>query len=250
MRLRWQQNPEVLSMTRAVLFDLGDTLVGYYKRDAFPAILEACIRRAEAYLQRRGMPVPRWEEVERRVAAEDHEARNFRARPLELRLKRIFSLRVPRGRAYLLPEMCRAFLAPVFALARLYPDALDELAALRKRGLKLGIVSNTPWGSPSSLWYEEVARHGLTAFCDRVTFCRDVGWRKPARPIFDHILHGLGCLPEECVFVGDNPKWDVAGAHRLGMTPVLIDRSGSTNAVDALTIGSLSQLEPLLDEML
>ena len=233
-------------MIRALLFDLGDTLVGYYRRHEFPSILNACLGQTEAYLRKRNLPVPPAQEIERRAQSENFEARNLRVRPLEQRLKRIFSLRLPSARKYLMQEMCRAFLAPIFSMATLYPDTLPALASLKKNGLKIGILSNTPWGSPADLWHGEVARHGLCAFCDKVIFCRDVGWRKPARSIFRHALQRLACLPESCVFVGDNLKWDIEGGRRVGMVPVLIDRSDSVEPVDAPRITSLLELESLL----
>lgn len=233
-------------MIRALLFDLGDTLVGYYRSHEFPPVLEACLGQTEAYLRTRNLPVPPAQEIEQRAQSENHEAKNLRVRPLEQRLKRIFALRLPSSRKYLIQEMCRAFLAPIFSMATLYPDTLPALASLKKNGLKIGIISNTPWGSPADLWHGEVARHGLCAFCDKVIFCRDVGWRKPARVIFQYALQRLACLPESCVFVGDNIKWDIEGPRRVGITPMLIDRTGHTESPAVPTITSLLELESLL----
>jgi putative hydrolase of the HAD superfamily len=48
------------------------------------------------------------------------------------------------------------------------------------------------------------------------------------------------------VFVGDNVKWDVDGAQKVGMTPVLIDRSGQTRESVVPKIASLFELDALL----
>jgi FMN phosphatase YigB (HAD superfamily) len=37
----------------------------------------------------------------------------------------------------------------------------------------------------------------------------------------------FACRPQDCLFVGDHPKWDMVGARRAGMFPVLMDRGGS-----------------------
>ena len=44
---------------------------------------------------------------------------------------------------------------PKFKKGQYYSDSLPVLRELRQWGFKLGIVSNTPWGSPSFLWREE-----------------------------------------------------------------------------------------------
>src|SRR5262249_48078953 len=45
----------------------------------------------------------------------------------------------------------------------------------------------------------------------------EVGWRKPRPVIFRQALSDLGVTAEECLFVGDRPEIDVAGAKWMGM---------------------------------
>lgn len=205
-------------MKEFVLFDLGNTLVSYYELRDFPPILQAAIGEVERFLGAKAEP--------ERVAAEDFEAQDFCVRPLAGRLGRIFpEADWPPNMAL---EACRRFMTPIFALARVYGDVLPTLAALRARGVGTAIVSNTPWGSPAVLWREEMARLGLADAIDVLVFCPDCGWRKPARPIFDHALGKLRATPDRCVFVGDDPRWDIAGPQALGMEAVLIDRRTQT----------------------
>jgi putative hydrolase of the HAD superfamily len=226
---------------RFVLFDLGNTLVRYYSMPTFPALRDEGIARAASVLGRRGIAVDR-DGMSARVAAEDRESPDGAVRPLEDRLIRIFGgvdASWPDG---LTAELCRAFMEPIFAVSGRYDDALPVLATLRRAGLEMGIVSNTAWGSPASLWREEVARHGLSGAVDTVVFCRDCGWRKPAKQIFEHALDLLGAKPGECVFVGDDPRWDVAGPAAVGMDAVLIDRDGGTQ-------GAIATLAELPDRL-
>ncbi len=54
----------------------------------------------------------------------------------------------------------------------------------------------------------------------------DCGWRKPApQPFFAALAH-FEARPEECIFVGDDPRWDVSGAVECGLEAVLLDRYG------------------------
>lgn len=205
-------------MKKFVLFDLGNTLVSYYAIPDFPPILRAAIEEVERFLG----TTAEWE----RVAAENFEAKDCQVRPLEGRLRRIFP-DAPWSKE-LSAEACRRFMRPIFAIARVYDDVLPTLAALKAGGVRTAIVSNTPWGSPAALWREELARLGMADVVDVFVFCPDCGWRKPARQIFDHALGRLGAAPGQCAFVGDDPRWDIAGPQAVGMEAVLIDRRTHT----------------------
>lgn len=229
-------------MKRAVLFDLGGTLVEYYGRSDIPAVVEAAIDEVQACLGERGLLHVPPEEVWRRVAEENHEASDYRVRPLEQRLARVFQLDGTECSAALLEAVCRRFMQPIFARARRYDDAIPTLARLRAEGYRVAIVSNTSWGSPAHLWREEIERHGLDEWVGATVFCRDVGWRKPAPQIYAYTLERLGTHPEECLFVGDDYRWDVAGPRKVGMEAVLINRSGIAWDVEENAISCLDEL--------
>lgn len=233
-------------LSKTVLFDLGNTLVRYYELADFPGILQSAITGTRSYLQQHQQLDNSEEELAQRVAAENHEAPNYEVRPLEQRLCRIFG--IDSDNSEIIDGACRAFMRPIFDLAWIYPDVLPVLDELRSTGCRVGIVSNSPWGSPASLWREEAARLGLSNRVDEVIFCRDAGWRKPASQIFDHAMQRLGTQPEQCVFIGDDPRWDVAGPENIGMRPILIDRMGTGNH-PCQTVRSLHEIPPLLATM-
>ena len=95
----------------------------------------------------------------------------------------------------------------------------ETLAALRRRGLHLGIVSNIDEDQFHPLW----DRIGLGRYFDAVTTSEEARSCKPHPGIYRHALGKAdGVSPEEVVFVGDSLEYDVAGANALGMTTVLI----------------------------
>lgn len=226
----------------AVLFDLGGTLVEYYRREEFPQVLREAMGEVGARLRARGLPLPPADRLWCHVEAEDHESSDFRVRPLAHRLGRIFELPEGHRDAELLDDVCRGFLVPIFARARLYRDALPVLGELQAREVRTGIVSNTPWGSPGAPWHEEVRRLGLSDLVDVVLFCDEVGWRKPATRIFRVALGRLGVAAENALFVGDDPRWDLAGPRALGMEAVLLDRAGAFQEVGEATVKGLEEL--------
>ena len=232
-------------MAEAILFDLGNTLVRYFHRAEFPAVLRAGILGVREALEKQGMqrvgPEAMWDGVR----AEDHEAEDHRVRPLEGRLARIFRLE-PGEMARVGNELCRRFTEPIFARGRCYEDTLPTLQALRAGGYRLALVSNTPWGSPGDLWREELERLELDQWLDAAIFCTDAGARKPARPIFQLAVDQIQVKPRDCLFVGDDPRWDLAGARSMGMDACLIDRQGSGQEAGGACIRNLHELMAVL----
>lgn len=122
-----------------------------------------------------------------------------------------------------------------------FDDALPAVAALRRRGLRLAVVSN--WDSRLTRILEE---HGLRARFDAVVISAEVGWRKPHPAIFRRTLDALGVAPGEVLHVGDSVGDDVEGARAAGVRPVLLDRAGTKKFDGAPVIRSLAELEALL----
>ena len=101
----------------------------------------------------------------------------------------------------------------------LYDDALPTLAAVRERGLKIGLLSNTARDLDAF-----VAHHGLSV--DAVLTSRAHGKTKPHEAIFQRMLELLDVSAEEAVMVGDTIEDDIEGARAVGMAAVLVDREG------------------------
>ncbi len=105
-----------------------------------------------------------------------------------------------------------------------YKDVKETLHRLRQMGLKLGIVTGG---------FEEdieviMPRTGLDDLFEVKVGVNTTGKRKPHPKAFKHALKQLGIKPSEAIFVGDNLKADYKGAERTGMMPVLIRRKGSS----------------------
>jgi len=141
-----------------------------------------------------------------------------------------------------LADACHAFLEPIFACAKPDVAAPRVLEALRRGGVKTGIVSNTPWGSPAPPWKAELARHGLLDHVDAVVFCVDVGWRKPHPAPFQRALAHLEVPASKAIFVGDDPRWDILGAERVGLRPLLLWNGWAVGATSCAVIERLEEV--------
>ena len=101
----------------------------------------------------------------------------------------------------------------------LYDDALPTLAALRERGLRLGLLSNSARDLDAF-----VVHHGLEV--DAVLTSGAHGKTKPHETIFRRMLELLDVPAGDALMVGDTIEDDVEGALAVGMQAVLVDREG------------------------
>jgi HAD superfamily hydrolase (TIGR01509 family) len=92
-----------------------------------------------------------------------------------------------------------------------YPDTERTLRALRDRGVKIGVVSNTAHDLRPFF-----AARGLADLIDSYTLSYEVGVQKPERGIFDAATRTLGTSPGETLMVGDDPVSD-GGAGAAGL---------------------------------
>ena len=102
----------------------------------------------------------------------------------------------------------------------LYEDALPVLDALRARGLKLGLVSNTGRNLE-----EFVSHHRLDV--DAALGSGAFGRTKPHPTIFRAVLERLEVDPSDAAMVGDSIEDDIEGARATGIPRAfLLDREG------------------------
>jgi putative hydrolase of the HAD superfamily len=96
-----------------------------------------------------------------------------------------------------------------------YPDARSTLLELRRRGFRLGIVTNRAFGGER--FRTDLREAGLDIGWDAAAVSVEVGYLKPHPALFEAALKELGATPAETLMVGNSLAEDVAGAQRLGM---------------------------------
>lgn len=146
--------------------------------------------------------------------------------------------------------LLRAYNWNVVPGTSVFPDVFPMLKTLRSAGLKLGIVTNA--SQPIALRDAEIAGHGLIDyFPDCRLAAADVGYLKPHRRIFEAALAQMKTAPQETVFIGDNPRADIAGALAVGMRAVQrMTHRGAKYDGDSDTrncLHSLDELPKILD---
>jgi len=102
---------------------------------------------------------------------------------------------------------------------RAFPDALPLLRSLRASGHRIGLLTN----GTEAQQLAKLRRTGLLIEFDVVCTSERIGFSKPDVRAFSVLASELGVEPGACLFVGDDPMKDVAGARAAGMQALLID---------------------------
>jgi HAD superfamily hydrolase (TIGR01509 family) len=128
------------------------------------------------------------------------------------------------------------------------PEAAPLLHALRERGLRTGLLSNTHW---PRAWHERwLERDGILDLLDARVYTSELAYVKPHAPAFQAVLDALGVTDAAtAVFVGDRPHDDISGAKAMGMRAVLVPNSvvPAYDVIPDATVRRLSDLLPLVD---
>ena len=123
-------------------------------------------------------------------------------------------------------------------------DAQPVLAALRGRGLRTGLLSNTHW--PQQVHEEYLERDGLLHLLDARIYTSDLDHVKPHPEAFNALLDAVGVAAAEAVFVGDRLHDDIGGAAALGMRTVWV-RNDAVPKADVAPDAVIDELKELLD---
>jgi 2-haloalkanoic acid dehalogenase type II len=124
---------------------------------------------------------------------------------------------------------------------KIHSDVAETLSKLRKRGLKLAVVS-TVYAEDVYAILEKI---GLQKeLFDAIIGANTTVAMKPDPEVFRHALKKLGVKPEEALFVGDTTDYDYEPAEKVGIKAVLIQRTENDDckARGLRTIMSLEQV--------
>jgi putative hydrolase of the HAD superfamily len=212
-----------VELPRALLIDLDDTIVRYGAggEGLWAEVLEGFAR---------VLPVA----PERLLAAVDAVREAFWADPERSRAARqdmFAARRAIMAQAFerlglsaegeLVREVADAYSSEREARVAPFPGALEALAELRRRGHRLGLLTNG--GAP--LQRAKIERYDLARFFEAVRIEGEVGVGKPAPGAFAGALAALGAEGEPAAMIGDDLDADVAGARAAGLASVWVDHS-------------------------
>jgi len=135
---------------------------------------------------------------------------------------------------------------------QLEKDTVSCLESLQQSRYKMGLISNA--GDDRDV-QQLVRKFGIAPYFDIVLTSAACGYRKPHQRIFETALDYLNIPPEEIAMVGDTLDADILGANRMGMYSIWITRrvdiptDGDLPVQPRARINSLGELPPLLHEI-
>ncbi|MEU9119050.1 HAD-IA family hydrolase [Streptomyces sp. NPDC048506] len=206
-----------MTTIKGVLFDFSGTLLRIESAESWlraaltasgTAMADAEITRRAAELERAGAlpgdPGP--VEIPAALAAQwevrDRDARHHRA------VYTALARHVPLPRPELYDALYDRHMTP--DAWHPYPDAVEVLAELHRRGVRIGVLSNIGWDLRPVL-----RAHGLERYVDACVLSYEHGMQKPDPRLFAVACRELGLAPSAVLMVGDDRTAD-GGATALG----------------------------------
>lgn len=101
----------------------------------------------------------------------------------------------------------------------MYPETVPLIRELKKRGYRMGLISNTV---SLSMVPAELREAGISGDLEVVVMSSEERFRKPDPEIFILACRRAGVLPERSIYIGDAPNRDVEGPRRAGFHAVVV----------------------------
>ena len=127
------------------------------------------------------------------------------------------------GNASTAPEIAKAFREASMVRLGLFPLVKEILAGLKERGAGVYLLSN----AQSCFTRYELDKLGLTPFFDGIIISSETTYKKPSVEIFKIAFEKFGISPKNSIYVGNDLRDDVLGAHGAGMRTAYIETEQS-----------------------
>ena len=196
-------------MIKAVIFDLDNTLYN------FDAANEFGIRALAAYTEPVfGWDYPRMKDLyeESREKLTERMGDVGSAHNRLLRFQNLLEEKKLPLHPHAL-EMAKAYWRGVLDNMAPSPGAREIMEELRRMGIRIGLGTDMT----AYMQYEKLIRLGLMEYMDFIVSSEEAGTDKPGNAFFMLCAQKAGCLPGECLFIGDNIVRDYGGAAAAGM---------------------------------
>ena len=116
-------------------------------------------------------------------------------------------------------DVAREFRENSMVRLGLFPLVKEILKGLKERGAGVYLLSN----AQSCFTRYELDKLGLTPLFDDIIISSEATYKKPSGEIFKIAFEKFGISPEDSVYVGNDMRDDVLGAHGAGMRTAYIE---------------------------
>ena len=205
--------PLVLNNVRAVIFDLGNTLIEFGPRQmkrqnaalsqAFLRMFGSCDSERLAAIREKQLAAPdenNFKENDSRTLVIEKVRKLYNIAPSEEQINTLLDARH------------KAFVDVVEL-----PDNVLPLLGKLSRYYRIALISNYPCGRAIR---DGLAKVGLLDKFEAIVVSGEVGYVKPHPYPFETMLKLLKLNAAQCIYVGDNWLADIQGAKRIGMQAI------------------------------
>lgn len=206
-------------MFKAVIFDIGQTLVKYKNplnwsklyRPAFQYVADQCGYHfsEEQYLHAGNVLT----QYNTRINPREHEVSST-----QIFTEILNGIGVPQTE---LEQVKHHFFSYFRQDISLYPEVEETLNALGNKGIVIGTLSDVAYGMDNVYALEDIA--AIRKYIDYPFTSNDVGYRKPSTKGLELLAEKIQIDISEMIFVGDEEK-DIICANNAGAYSVLINR--------------------------
>jgi len=191
----------MLSMIKAVLFDLDQTLIDLVKMktEACKAAVRAMIKTGLKINEKTGYR--KLMHTYFRVGIDSNIA-----------FTRFLEEETGKADEKILQAGINAYLKTKPSFLKPFPHVLETLGHLKSLDLKLGIITD----APKVKAVQRLEGMNITHFFDLIITFDDTGEKKPSEKPFKLAMEKLNLYPEEILFVGDSFMRDIKPAEKLG----------------------------------
>lgn len=189
-------------MTRAVIFDMYETLITHYNS---PLYFGAQMARDAGISEDKFQALWRPTEHDRSIG--------------RLTLEEVLEIILKESHCYSeirLKEIAeKRIAAKVECFRHLHSEIIPMLSTLKKRGFLIGLISNC-----FSEEADVIRKSELFTYFNAVYLSYEQGIQKPEEEIFQRCMDELSVKAEECIYIGDGGSDELETARKLGMKAV------------------------------
>jgi len=130
---------------------------------------------------------------------------------------------------YSTDELLNTYIQDFNKFSVAFDQAEQTIQSLHQKGYTLGLISN----GKSPFQEHNFYALGLQEYFSILVVSEAIGLRKPEPEIFLYTCQQLNCAATDCIFIGDNPTADIAGAKNVGMRTIYFQHSNTDRCINA-----------------
>ncbi len=126
---------------------------------------------------------------------------------------------------------------------RLFPDTLQTLTYLKKKGYQMYIITN----GFREVQHKKLITCGLSDYFRKVIISEDIQTTKPHRQIFEYALKSGNAQKKRSIMIGDSWDTDIIGALEFGMDQIMFLNHDMNHIPDQVKLQISSAVRPFLE---